>query len=95
MASKRADLWDRFADEVLPYLGLPELADRLECLCPGFTPSEIDSWVAQFNRANLSPVVATEEPGSDWTDAEADGIWYDRMKALAFACIDEIEASGR
>ncbi|KGN36348.1 hypothetical protein [Knoellia subterranea] len=95
MASQRADLWDRFVDEALPYVGLPELPDRLRIICPNLTSREVDSWVARFNTANSHPSAAAGSSSSlCLTDDEADGIWYDRMKSVAFDFIEEVETHG-
>lgn len=89
MTSADAELWDRFADDVLPWIGLPQLPTQLRQTCPELPAERIQYWVGTFNSANVDLDDAAETYGVEWTQEEVDGLWYDRMKSVALNCIDE------
>lgn len=87
MATTVGQRWDLFADEVLPWIGLRELPHQIESACPELTPERVTFWVGQFNTA-WPHGYETSDGGTETSD-EADGRWYDRMKAIALDCIEE------
>ena len=89
MTSASAQLWDQFAYDVMPWIGLPQFPDRLRSVCPDLPSERIDFWVKRFNTANMHSGQAVDPEDVGWTNEEADGIWYDRMKAIALDCIQE------
>lgn len=89
MTSTNAQLWDLFADEVLPWIGLPQLSGQLRSVCPDLPPERIDYWVARINSSNRAVEETAGADEAEWTHEEVDGIWYDHMKAIALDCIQE------
>lgn len=67
----------------------PRLLRRLRSVCPGLPRERIDFGVTRFTSTNIE-VGATSDAGDvEWTDEEADGAWYDRMRRVALDCIEE------
>lgn len=83
--------WSQFADEILPFVGLPPLLDRLASTCPTLPPQRIKHWHDVFNDANVELEDLCAELPEDWTSEDLDGLWYDRMKLISLACITEVE----
>lgn len=83
--------WDRFADEILPVVGLPSLRSQLSALCPTLSADRVDYGVAQFNDVDEAIDSRFALGSGDLTEEEMDGIWYDRMKAIAVECLNEID----
>lgn len=90
-SSQLPPTWDRFADEILPVVGLPSLRSQLSTLCPILSADRVDYWVAEFNDVDEDLESQSAEGPGDLTEEERDGIWYDQMKAIALECLNEID----
>lgn len=79
--------WDEFVDLVLPWVGTARLEDQLAMVVPTLSPAERALWAQRFNRADSAHQDRFAD-AAGWTEEEADGVWYDAMKAIALDCID-------
>ena len=90
-----SQLWDRFAEEVVPWIGLPQLQGQLQSVCPELPPERNEFGVSRFNSANIDAAESAGNDAAGWTSEEADGLWFDRMKAVALDCIEESVRASR
>lgn len=86
-----APTWDAFVDDVLPWVGSPSLAGQLAAIAPTLNARELAVWVKRFNDSDAAHRDGIGAADHGWEQDEADGIWYDHMKAIALQCLMEID----